>query len=69
MSNPLFGLLGGNAMPRQMQNIMAQFQQFRNTFKGDPRQQIQRMLNSGQITQAQYNQAVQMAQAFQQMLR
>ena len=41
--------------------MMKQFQQFRNTFRGDPRQQIQQMLNSGRISQQQYNQAVQMA--------
>jgi len=56
--NPLFNMLGGNAVPPQMQNLMAQFQQFRNTFKGDPRQQVQQMLNSGRISQNDYNSAV-----------
>ena len=51
------------------QQLLQQFQQFRNTFKGDPRTQIQQMLNSGKITQAQYNQAVQLAQRMQKMLR
>lgn len=58
MSNPLFN---------QMQNMnpmLRQFEQFRRSFTGDPRQQIQQMLNSGKISQAQYNQAVQMAQQF-----
>lgn len=50
------------------QHLLQQFQQFRNTFKGDPRAQIQQMLNSGQISQTQYNQAVQMAQQFQRVL-
>lgn len=27
--------------------LMAQFNQFRQTFKGDPRQQVQQLLNSG----------------------
>jgi hypothetical protein len=49
-------------------NIIQQFLQFKNTFKGNPQEQIQQMLNSGQITQAQYNNAVQQAQQFQQML-
>lgn len=69
MSNPLFGLLGGNAVPPAMNNMMAQFQQFRNAFKGDARQQVQQMLNSGKISQAQYNQAVQMANSFAQMFK
>lgn len=49
-------------------NVLQRFNQFRNQFKGDPRQQIQQMLNSGQISQAQYNQAVQQAQMLQRML-
>lgn len=35
---------------------------------GDPNQIIQSMLNSGRITQAQYNMAVQRAQQIMQML-
>lgn len=38
-----------------MNNPMAliqQFQQFKNSYTGNPQQQIQQMLNSGQITQA-----------------
>lgn len=50
------------------QNMIQQFLQFRQNFSGDPRAQIQQMLNSGRITQADYDRAVQMAQQFQQML-
>lgn len=64
MSNPLFGMMQ-NQMPN---NILQRFQQFQQMFKGDPRQQIQQMLNSGKISQGQYNQAVQMAQQFQRMM-
>ena len=64
MSNPLFNMMG-----QQMPNNMIQrFQQFQQMFRGDPRQQIQQMLNSGKISQGQYNQAVQMAQQFQRMM-
>lgn len=49
-------------------NIMQRFMQFQQSFRGDPRQQIQQMLNSGQISQTQYNNAVQMAQQLAQML-
>lgn len=51
--------------PMQM---IAQFHQFRNQFQGDPRQQVQELLNSGQMTQQQYNQLQSMAAQFQQML-
>lgn len=49
-------------------SLLQQFTQFRNNFKGDPRQQIQQMMNSGRVTQEQYDQAVRMAQQFQRML-
>ena len=61
MSNPLFNMMGNN------NGIMQRFQQFQQMFRGDPRQQIQQMLNSGKITQGQYNQAVQMAQQIKRM--
>lgn len=70
MSNPLFNALGGGNMnlPGNMGQLVQQFNQFRNSFKGDPRAQIQQMLNSGQISQSQYDQAVQQAQALRKML-
>jgi hypothetical protein len=61
MSNPLFNQMTGNG-------LLQQLQQFAQSFKGDPRQQIQQMLNSGRITQQQYNDAVQKAQQLQKML-
>lgn len=48
--------------PMQM---MQQFQQFRNTFQGNPQAMIQQMLQSGQINEAQLQQAMQMAKQFQ----
>ena len=49
-------------------NIMQRFQQFQQMFRGDPRQQVQQLLNSGKVSQQQYNNAVQMAQQFQRMM-
>ena len=69
MSNPFYGVLGGqNALPGNMNNLINRFKQFKRTFSGDPRQQIQQMLNSGQITQEQYNNAAQMATQLQRVL-
>ena len=66
MNNPLFGMMGGN----QIQNpMLQQLMQFKNNFKGDPKAQVQQMLNSGRVTQAQYDQAVQMANQIQKMMR
>ena len=66
MQNPLIGVFQ-NQMP-QMNGMMQRFQQFRQMFHGDPRQQIQQLMNSGRVNQQQYNQAVQMAQQMQKML-
>lgn len=62
MSNPLFDQYG------RQNNVLQQFNQFRNSFRGDPKAQVQQLLNSGRITQEQYNQAVKMAQNLQRML-
>ena len=66
MSNPLFGMMGGNQP--QMNGLMQRFQQFKQAFSGDPKQRVQDLLNSGRISQQQYNQAVQMAQQLQRMM-
>ena len=62
--NPFFNAMGGNKQP----NMMQQFQQFMNQMKGkDPNAVIQEMMQSGKITQDQYNQARQQAQQMQGM--
>lgn len=68
MANPLFQQMTGNAPMNSMQQMMQRFQQFQRMFTGDPRQQVQQLLNSGRISQSQYNQAVQMAQQLQRMM-
>lgn len=65
MSNPLFGMMH-NQMP--MNGLLQKFQQFQRMFRGDPQQQVQQLLNSGKVSQQQYNQAVQMAQQLQKMM-
>ena len=67
MNNPLFGGVPQNPFGN-IQQLMQQFNQFRQSFQGDPRQQIQQLLNSGKISQQSYNQAYQMAQQFQKMM-
>lgn len=58
----------GQTMSNPMQ-MMQQFQQFRSTFRGNPQQMVQQMLQSGQITEAQLNQATQMAHQFQSFVK
>ena len=63
MNNPLFNMMGN-----PMMNMIQKFQQFRQMFQGDPNQQVQQLMNSGKVSQAQYNQAVQMANQLKNML-
>lgn len=75
MANPLFNLLNNSAqisVNTPMGNAMAmlkQFQQFKNSFHGDPKAEIMKLLNSGQMSQAQFNQYQQMAQQFQSLIK
>ncbi|MBP3655419.1 MAG: hypothetical protein J6K32_01850 [Clostridia bacterium] len=71
MSSPLYDMMGGvQAGPMgQMQRMLQEYQQFRASYKGDPKQEVQRLLNSGQMSQEQYNQLQQAALQLQQMLR
>lgn len=66
--NPLFQQINNTTNPIG-NNLLKQFQQFKQTFTGDPKQQVQQLLNSGRVSQQQYNNAVQMANQLQQMLK
>lgn len=63
--NPLYNQIQQQG---QQNNLLQRFQQFKQSFRGDPQQQVQQLLNSGKVSQEQYNRAVQMAQQFQKML-
>lgn len=49
--------------------VLQQFQQFRNSFQGNPQAVVQQMLQSGQINEAQLQQAMQMAKQFQNFIK
>lgn len=68
MSNPIFQQMGGQIPGNSMPGIIQRFQQFQQMFKGDPRQQVQNLLNSGRVSQQQYNNAVQIANQLQRMM-
>ncbi len=64
MANPLFNMFGGR------NNNMMQFMQRLQQLKargGDPNKQIQDLLNSGKITQDDYNNAVKRAEELRRM--
>lgn len=62
MPNPIFTALNGNQQP----NMMQQFQAFMQQMRGqDPNALLNQLVSSGQVSQAQLNQAQQMAQQMQ----
>ena len=71
MANQLYNTLGGGKLPGpfgNMQEMLGRLNQFRQSFQGDPKQQVQQLLNSGKMSQNQYNQLSQMATQIQNML-
>lgn len=66
MDNPFFGALGGGNGFMQM---LQQFQQFKANFKGDPKAEVEKLLQSGRLNQQQLNQLQQMAKQFQSLMQ
>lgn len=69
MSNPLFNAMQGMSrnLPGQMgqfQQMAQEFKRFKSEFRGDPQQEVQRLLNSGKMTQQQFNQLYGIAHQF-----
>ena len=65
MGNPLFNLLNGGKN-NGTGNMIQQFQQFKKQMQGvDPQEEVQKLLQSGKISQEQLNKAQQMAQQMQ----
>lgn len=68
MANSLYQQLNNSNNQNGLAGMINQFNQFRQNFTGDPQQIVQQMLNSGRMTQAQFNQLSQMASQFQKLL-
>lgn len=47
--NPLYNILGGNPKQNRLNGLARQIEALKRQFGGDPKEQIQRMLNSGDI--------------------
>ena len=61
MPNPLYGQFGGQqSTDNGMPNFMADFQRLQQTIK-NPRQEVERLLQSGQMSQQTFNSLAQQA--------
>lgn len=67
MADLLYNTLGGNVSNQfgNIPNFVQRLNQFSQTLQGDPKQQVQQLLNSGRMSQQQYNQLSQMATQIQ----
>lgn len=63
MSNPFYDQYG-HQQPQDY-GLLGKFYEFSKNFQGDPKQKVQELLNSGQMTQDQFNMLSQMAKNFQ----
>ena len=66
MANPLFNTFGNN---NQFGNLIKQAQEFKRQFANiNPRAEVERLLQSGAMSQSQFNQYSQIAQQVAQMM-
>lgn len=61
MANPLFGQFGGQTQMNPIQQLVADAKKMRQTMQ-NPRAEVERLLQSGQMSQQQFNQFSQIAQ-------
>lgn len=65
MANPLYNMAINN---NPFAQIMQEAQELKDTLKGNPRDEVQKLLNSGAMSQQQFNQYSQMAQQVMQAM-
>ena len=66
MSNALYNQFGRQNNP--FEQLAQQAREFQKQFKGSPRQEVERLLQTGQMSQAQFNQFSQIAQQVAQFM-
>ena len=74
MANPFFNRFGNNQAPNSgpfgnVTNLMSRFNEFKASFQGNPQEQVQQLLNSGKMSQEQFNQLSNLAKQFQSMMK
>ena len=59
--NPLYNNFGNNMTDEMFNQLFQQATELKRTLKGNPQQLVQNLLNSGQMSQSQFNQLSQIA--------
>ena len=70
MRSSLFNMIQGMSSfsNHPMGQMLQQFNQFKSGFSGDPKQEVQKLLQSGQMSQEQFQKLSQAATQFQKMM-
>ena len=66
MNNSLYNSFG---MQSNISQIVNDFNNFKNNFKGDPKAEVEKMMRSGQLSQEQFNQYAQMEKELSKYIR
>ncbi len=66
MANRLYDQFGRQNNP--LEQLAQQAREFQKQFKGSPRQEVERLLQTGQMSQSQFNQYSQIAQQVAQFM-
>lgn len=66
MENNLYNQFGRQTNP--LEQLAQQAREFQKQFKGSPRQEVERLLQTGQMSQSQFNQYSQIAQQVAQFM-
>ena len=62
MANPLYNVFN------PMNDLVRQVKEMKKTFRGNPREEVEKLLNSGAMTQEQFNHYTQIAQQVMQTM-
>ena len=65
MANPLYNAMKQN---NPLEQLAQQARDFRKQFSGNPREEVQKLLNSGEMSQADFNRYSQIAQQVMQVM-
>lgn len=70
MNNSLYNDFNQSPNPMgQMGNFLTKFNQFAQTFTGNPEAQVKQMIQSGRMSQSQFEQLVQTANQLRQLIK
>ncbi len=71
MANDLFRQFGSQPVANDggFSQLVAEVKRMQQTFQGNPQQEVQRLLQSGQMTQEQFNRYAQMANQIAPMIQ